>query len=283
MAQHGRRTDKGCSRLPALLLCALSVLLGAPGWAQDHLEVMGLRFRLIPGGTYVLGSPPDLPVQYVGELREYRVVLTPYYISVTEVTNEQYGRFVAATGHRRPLYWQDRNLNAPQQPVVGVSWYDAVAYTDWRTRVTGLVHRLPTEAEWEAAARGGLIGQPYPWGSDPPDAGGCFRANYYPNDFAADGFRFTAPVGSFPPNGYGLYDMAGNVAEWCLDRFTPSRLTAFGHPEARVLKGGSWMSRARELRVASRQYAAPGKADGFIGFRVVLLPRVAGSKGSGSP
>lgn len=261
-------------RLMAWWLLVLSAVLGfrSPTWAQESLEVMGLKFRLIPGGTYVLGSPTDLPVRYVGELPEYRVVLKPYYISVTEITNEQYGRFVAATGHRQPLYWEDRNLNDPQQPVVGVSWYDAVAFTEWRTRVTGMVHRLPTEAQWEAAARGGLVGQPYPWGAEPPDADGHYRANYYPNDFAADGFRFTAPVGSFPPNGYGLYDMAGNVAEWCLDLYWSRRLTSFGHPEARVLKGGSWMSRARELRVASRQYAGPGKADGFIGFRVVLLP-----------
>jgi len=251
-----------------VLLAALG--LGSPGAAQDRLEAAGLRFRLIPGGTYILGSPGQ-PVRYAGELPEYRVVLKPFYITVTEITNEQYGRYLAATGRRPPLYWQDRNLNGPKQPVVGVSWQEAVAYTEWLTRVTGVVHRLPTEAQWEAAARGSLVGQPYPWGSESPDAGGRYRANYYPNDFAEDGFRFTAPVGSFPPTGYGLYDMAGNVAEWCLDRFSPARLTPFCHPEARVLKGGSWMSRARELRVSFRQPAAPEKADGFIGFRVVRL------------
>jgi len=258
--------------LVAGLLSLVLCLAGArPAPAQTTLQEMGLQFRLIPGGEYVLGRPPGDPVIYDGELPPYTVVLKPFYITVTEITNEQYGRYLAATGRRPPLYWQDRNLNGPKQPVVGVTWQEAVAFTEWLTRVTGVVHRLPTEAQWEAAARGGLAGQPYPWGREAPDAGGRHRANYYPNDFAEDGFRFTAPVGSFPPNGYGLYDMAGNVAEWCLDRFTPARLTPFCHPEARVLKGGSWMSRARELRVSFRQPAAPEKADGFIGFRVVRL------------
>lgn len=283
LQRQGGKVYAGLTRLTAVLLLLLGMGLGGRGWAQETLEVLGLRFRLIPGGTYVLGSAPDQPVRYSAELPEYRVVLKPFYISVTEITNEQYGRFLTATGRRPPLYWHDPALNGPRQPVVGVSWYEAVAYTEWLTRTTGVVHRLPTEAEWEAAARGGLIGQPYPWGAEPPDAGGRFRANYYPNDFAADGFRFTAPVGSFPPNGYGLYDMAGNVAEWCLDRFTPTRPTSFAHPEARVLRGGSWMSRARELRVASRQYAPPEKADGFIGFRVVRLIKASGEKRSSSP
>ncbi len=244
--------------------------LGQPAGAQDTVESQGLRFRLIPGGSYFLGSPVNEAGRYAEEPTPYRVVLPAFYISITEVTNEQYGRFLKATGHRPPLYWQDKNLNGPQQPVVGVSWQDAVAFTQWLTRVTGLRHRLPTEAEWEVAARGGLVSEPYPWGREAPDQGGLYRANYYPNDFAADGFRLTAPVGSFPPNGYGLYDMAGNVAEWCQDRYHPPRKAApFDNPEARLLKGGSWASRARDLRVAARQQAAPQYADGFIGFRVV--------------
>lgn len=244
--------------------------LGQPALPQETLDSQGIRFRLIPGGSYFLGSPLNEPGRYAAEPTPHRVTLPAFYITATEITNEQYGRFLKASGRRPPLYWQDKNLNGPKQPVVGVSWYDVLAFTEWLTKATGVVHRLPTEKEWEAAARGGLVSEPFPWGREVPDAGGRFRANYYPNDFAADGFRLTAPAGSFPPNGYGLYDMAGNAAEWCQDRYAPlGQKTPFGNPEARVLKGGSWHSRARDLRIAARQQAAPQYADGFIGFRVV--------------
>ena len=150
--------------------------------------------------------------------------LKPFYISVTEITNAQYGRFLKATGHPAPLYWEDKNLNGPNQPVVGVTWHDAAAFCRWLTKVTGVPHELPTEDQWEAAARGGLVGQPYPWGDQAPDAGGVFRANFR-NDRSPER-RVSAsprPVGSFPANGYGLFDMAGNVSEWCQDRYVPLR------------------------------------------------------------
>ncbi len=243
-------------------------------FAQEVLEYQGIRFRLVPGGSYFLGSPPDEPGRYEDEPAPYQLTLRPFYISETEITNAQYGHFLNDTGRRPPLYWRDKNLNSPSQPVVGVTWFDAVAFTEWLTQVTGVPHRLPYEQEWEAAARGGLAGEPFPWGREPPDAGGVYRANYYPNDFDDDGFRLTAPVASFPPNGFGLFDMAGNVSEWCLDLISPrTRRGPFTNPEARVLKGGSWFSRARDLRCAARRYAAPQSADGFIGFRVIrLLP-----------
>ncbi len=194
-------------------------------------------------------------------------------MSATETTNAQYARFLKATGHKPPLYWEDRNLNAPNQPVVGVSWEDATAFCRWLTQVTGVEHRLPTEAQWEAAARGGLTGQPYPWGEANPDAGGVLRANYRREGLVGDGYRFTTPVGTFAPNGYGLFDMAGNVSEWCLDRYAPvSASGPFKPGVLRLLKGGSWFSRARDLRNAARQSAPPDYADGYIGFRVVRLP-----------
>jgi len=253
-----------------LVLMALGPVTGQ-AFGQEVLESHGLRFRLIPGGIYILGSPPDEPGRYADEPTPYRVTLKPFYISETEITNAQYGRFIRETGRRPPLYWHDKNLNRPDQPVVGVTWLDAVAFAEWLTRTTGVFHRLPSEQEWEAAARGGLVSMPFPWGRETPDAGGIYRANYYPNDFDDDGFRLTAPVASFPPNGYGLYDMAGNVAEWCLDLYPSSPPGPFANPEARLLKGGSWYSRARDLRCAARRYASPETADGFIGFRVVRL------------
>jgi formylglycine-generating enzyme required for sulfatase activity len=254
------------------LLCWLLLSFFNPAPAQETLEAQGLRFRLIPGGSCLLGSPEEEPGRYVDEAPPHRVTLEPFYLAVTETTNAQYGRFLKATGHRPPLYWQDKNLNAPSQPVVGVTWHEAVAFCQWLTKVTGQPHQLPTEAQWEAAARGGLSGQPYPWGAEPPDAGGSYRANYRTNNPGDTGFRLTAPVGRFPPNGFGLFDMAGNVAEWCLDRYTPlGKAGPFQPGVLRLLKGGSWYSRARDLRCAARQSAPPHYTDGFIGFRVVRL------------
>ncbi len=238
--------------------------------AQETLESQGLRFRLLPAGTYTLGSPADEPGRYDDEALPHPVTLESFYIAVTETTNAQYARFLKATGHQAPLYWEDKNLNAPRQPVVGVTWEDAVAFCRWLTRSTGVEHNLPTEAQWEAAARGGLQGQPFPWGAEAPDAGGHFRANLLNDRSAKDGFRFTAPVGSFPANGYGLFDMAGNAAEWCLDQYRPLASQGPFQPGLlHLLKGGSWLGRARDLRCAARQGAPSGYTDAYMGFRVV--------------
>jgi formylglycine-generating enzyme required for sulfatase activity len=241
-----------------------------PSSCRETLEAQGIRFRLIPGNTYILGSPADEAGRYADEAELHRVNLKPFYISVTEITNAQYGRFLKATGHQAPLYWRDRNLNSPSQPVVGVTWLDAAAFCQWLTKVTGVTHKLPTEEQWEAASRGGLVSQAYPWGSQAPDAGGVFRANFRMATPGATGFSFTAPVGSFGANGYGLFDMAGNVSEWCQDRYSPLRRGGPFKPGVlRLLKGGSWINGPRDLRNAARQSAPPAYADGYIGFRVV--------------
>jgi formylglycine-generating enzyme required for sulfatase activity len=255
-----------------LLLCCLLLPI-CSALAQETLESQGIRFRLIPGGYYPLGSSLGEPGRYADEATLRRVRVDPFYIAVTEITNAQYARFLQATGYQAPLYWGDKNLNGLKQPVVGVTWNDALAFCRWLTKITGAPHGLPTEAQWEAAARGGLVGQPYPWGAAAPDAGGVFRANFRTPLPGATGFLFTAPVGSFPPNGYGLFDMAGNVSEWCQDRYKPLPTGGPFQPGVlRLLKGGSWISGPRDLRSAARQSAPPQYADGYIGFRVVRLP-----------
>ena len=269
------RRGKADRRKPHCLFLVLCWLL-LPIWsalAQETLEAQTIRFRLIPGGWYFVGSPPNETGRYADEADSHKVSLKPFYISVTEITNAQYGRFVTATGHKKPLYWQDQNLNGPNQPVVGVTWHDAAAFCRWLAKVTGAPHELPTENQWEVAARGGLVSQPYPWGEAAPDAGGVFRANFHTLLPGAAGFHFTAPVGSFAANGYGLFDMAGNVSEWCQDRYVPLRSGGpFTPGVLRLLKGGSWLSGPRDLRPAARQSAPPHYADGYIGFRVVRLP-----------
>jgi formylglycine-generating enzyme required for sulfatase activity len=270
------RPGKSCRRTPAclfLLLCWLLLPI-RPGLAQETLEAQGIRFRLIPGGWYFVGSPPNEAGRYADEAASHKVNLKPFYITATEITNAQYARFLKATGHKKPLYWGDQNLNEPNQPVVGVTWNDAAAFCRWLTKVTGAPHELPAENQWEVAARGGLVAQPYPWGDQAPDAGGVFRANFRTSLPGATGFSFTAPVGSFPANGYGLFDMAGNVSEWCQDRYVPLPTGGPFKPGVlRLLKGGSWISGPRNLRPAARQSAPPQYADGYIGFRVVRLPQ----------
>lgn len=254
---------------------SLGFLCSSQVYSQDTLESQDLKFHLIPGGYYLLGSPLSEPGRYADEDTPHRVRLDNFYMAVTETTNAQYQRFLKGTGQQPPLYWQDKNLNGPNQPVVGVSWDDAVAFCNWLTQVTGVSHSLPSEAQWEAAARGGLTGQPYPWGAEAPDAGEVYRANLRHDRTARDGYRFTGPVGSYPANGFGLFDLAGNVSEWCLDLYVPAGSGPFKPGLLRLLKGGSWFSQARDLRCAARQSASPNYADGYIGFRVVRLANSA--------
>ena len=138
-----------------------------------------------------------------------------------EVTNERYAAFVKATGHRAPYYWRDQQVPAGKErfPVVDVSWHDAAAYARWAGK------RLPTEAEWEFAARGGLTGKRYPWGDEFRPRGkwmaNTHQGHFPDSDTGADGYSGIAPTAQFPPNGYGLYDMAGNVWQWTSDWYRP--------------------------------------------------------------
>jgi len=194
-------------------------------------------------------------------------------MDVYEVTNAQYRKFMDATGHEAPWlwdrfrYWDDFRYDAPEQPVVGVTWDDAVAYCQWAGK------RLPTEAEWEKAARGGLVGKEYPWG----DSITHDNANYA-GVGGRDRWRFPAPVGSFPPNRYGLYDMSGNVWEWCadwhgMDYSTNSPKQNPKEPSTgiyRVACGGSYGMEAHILRCVSRYRPKPTTEIHGIGFRCAM-------------
>jgi formylglycine-generating enzyme required for sulfatase activity len=197
----------------------------------------------------------------------HMVFLDSYLIDQYEVSNKDYGDFIKANGHGSPAYWDDPRLNSPNQPVVGVSWYDARAYCEYRGK------RLPTEAEWEKAARG-PNGNLYPWGDDFDPA----KANYGKNH---DG---TKPVDSYPDgvSYYGLHNMAGNVFEWVLDWYDPryySRLEPMVNPtgpdkpvwiggtgtyvdlltlgEKRVIRGGSWVAPEGSVRSTHRFWNHP--------------------------
>ncbi|MDA1143237.1 MAG: formylglycine-generating enzyme family protein, partial [Planctomycetota bacterium] len=175
------------------------------------------------------------------------------------VTNAQYRKFIEETGHREPRFWEDDRFNQPNQPVVDVTWPDAQAYCKW----AGL--RLPTEAEWEKAARG-KDGREYPWGPDLPDETRC--------NFDSNVDRPTE-VGSYPEGAspYGCQDMAGNVWEWCQDRYGDYNESDTRNPAGpddgsyRIVRGGSWFHGSNYVRCAYRHSLVPANWLNNLGFR----------------
>lgn len=230
----------------------------------------GAEMVLIPAGQFLMGSND-------GDARDdekpvHSVYLDAFCMDKYEVTIGKYKQFIRATGHRSLPDWVSKISPTDQHPVIGVSWHDAMAYAQWTNK------RLPTEVEWEKAARAGLVGKRYPCG----DSIDTSKANY------ANNVGRTETVGSYAANRYGLYDMAGNVSEWCLDAYNsdsyeslPQRNPVSGGSIAgiisnfanvnnpRVLRGGSWYSSARGMRCAVRYKATPATLYGHNGFRCV--------------
>lgn len=174
-----------------------------------------------------------------------------FFLGKYEVTNKLYLAFCERSGRPKPEppFW-----GAPDDyPVVNVTWHDAVTFCRWLSLETGRSYRLPSEAEWEHGAQGGSRSpRTYPWGSEDPVGRSCF------------GRGALCPVGSFKPNGFGLHDMAGSVAEWCQDLVTPGS-------KARVIRGGSWASpltAPEVLAIVHRDKLDPEKARNEVGFRV---------------
>jgi sulfatase modifying factor 1 len=214
---------------------------------------------LIPGGEFQMGADSK------GDHCPVHVVrLDAFYLDKYEVTNARYQQFCEATGHRLPFFWRMNGFRCgpdyPDHPVIGVSWRDAVAYAAWCGR------RLPTEAEWEYAARGGMEGKNYPHG----DTIGPVDGNYTESNRGGP-----VAVGSYPPNGYGLYDMQGNVVEWVADWYgadyyadCPS-LNPQGPEQGRfrVVRGGGWHSGATCNSVFFRNALPPNWLDFNVGFR----------------
>jgi formylglycine-generating enzyme required for sulfatase activity len=221
----------------------------------------GAPMVLIPAGKFQMGSDAGKH----DEKPVHTVYLDAFYMDAPEVTNGQYKRFMDATGHPPPAYLWYSRLPPLNHPVVGVSWDDAMAYCEWAGK------RLPTEAEWEKAARGGFVRMPYPWGNEisPDDAN-------YKGTGGKDCWKYTAPVMSFRPNGYGLYDMAGNVWEWCEDEYdegyyaqspTQNPKGPGSGIEEHVIRGGSWANPKEDLSVYKRDHRHRMRGFPNIGFR----------------
>lgn len=277
----------------------------------------------IPAGTFRMGDSTGVGNLGDGETPVHEVLLPEFSIDATSVTNDAFAKFIADTGYRTEaerfefsavfhlaLETDRENImgstpEAPwwlgvhgadwshpggpgsnidglgQHPVVHVSWNDAMAYCEWAGR------RLPTEAEWERASRGGLDGATYPWGNELMDEYGNWRCNIWQGEFPRrntldDGWLTTAPVETFQPNGFGLWQTVGNVWEWCADWFSPhyyemSPGENLQGPDAgtgRVMRGGSFLchdSYCNRYRTAARTSNTPDSSMSNAGFRTVAL------------
>jgi iron(II)-dependent oxidoreductase len=219
--------------------------------------------RPIPEGWFQMGCDAGRD----DEKPAHRVWVAAFELAAFQTTNADYARFLKETGHPAPLLWNDPNFEDPQQPVVAVSWFDAIAYCDWLTRSLGQKFRLPTEAEWERAARGGKDNEPFPWGHRAPED--------LPN-YAARWKNGPEPVGQYAPNPYGLYNLGDNVHEWCADWYdagyyaiSPER-NPQGPPSSsrRASRGGSWRHQIKVTRTSARSSIPPEFKYADYGFRV---------------
>ena len=202
----------------------------------------------VPGGTFVMGSATGRP----DESPPHAVTVRAFRLGRTPITHAQYARFVEEAGGPEPPWWRDPAFDAPDQPVVGVTWFEAAAYARWFTDRLGGTWRLPTEAEWERAARGGLAGAPTAWGDALP-----------PGEVPDGPLAGPWPAGRGRPNGYGLLDMGTIVHEWCLDWCGPEEGVR------RASRGGSWRHHVRWSPPSARSSLPPEFRYADYGFRVL--------------
>ncbi len=220
-------------------------------WKKDESQM-----ALIPAGSFEMGD--HFNEGYGNEIPAHKVELDAFYMDTHEVTVGQYKRFVAETGYQNLSNWIETYAPTNRHPVIGVSWNDATAYAKWAGK------RLPTEAEWEYAARGGLSGKRFPWGNENTPANTKWENNY------------CQPVGISNANGYGLHDMVGNVFEWCLDWYDENyyNYSIINNPTGpqsgkyKVLRGGSCYI-SHDPRVALRSISSPDIRNNHYGFRCV--------------
>ena len=254
---------RGASGALILLLAAAAVL------AEDPSVEVPEGMALVPAGELSMGRHRTTaddekgmrPLALRDDRPVHKVHIDGFYLDVDEITHADYAKFVATTQRTPPYHWLGGEMPAAKAdlPIYNVDWEDATAYCSWVGK------RLPTEAEWEKAARGGLEGLDYPWGDDKPS-----------DDLAL----FNTPkgpgaVGERKPNGYGLRDMAGGVAEWCSDWFdrTYYESSPARNPQGpqtgmyKIIRGGSWSSGPRRITVFFRNWVRPNQKTPNLGFR----------------
>jgi len=249
----------------------------------------GMEFVKVPDGCYIMG---DTHGDGQGDEKPlHEVCIDSFFVGRFEVTNAQYRKF--SPYHNSGSY-EGNNLNGDSQPVTGVTWHEAAEYAKWLSKRSGKSFRLPTEAEWEYVARGGSSGRNY-WGDNPDIA--CKNANGadqtakkqwsdWTTTECSDGYKVSAPVGSFQPNAYGVHDIMGNAWEWTNDwydaeyYFESPRKNPHG-PKSGKLKiprGGGWMNASECVRVADRNGFSPDFSILFLGFRLVASDLTGGGR-----
>lgn len=224
----------------------------------------------IPGGRLLMGRPKCPPranfpwIWHSGKT----VKVAPFALARVHVTNAEYRVFLKETGAAKPSHIERRGFDGSRQPVVGISWHDAVAYCAWLREKTGKPYRLPADAEYEYAARGGSSSTIFPWGDALDPRFACFGGHAAPK-----------PVGTYPANGFGLHDMVGNAWSWCSERFEEvsagvkacNKPTGRDTADNRVLRGGSYMTcHYLNLWIAYRHEDPPDLRHESIGFRLAL-------------
>jgi formylglycine-generating enzyme required for sulfatase activity len=272
-----RRTKNryGPVTLFIVLIAAIGLWRGSDGCAFEKTwkNSLGMAFALIPAGAFMMGSPPGEPNRDKDEIQHAVTIRKPFYMLTTEVTREQWWAVMG-----KPLF---RRRGGENNPVVKVSWFDCAEFIEKLNARKDGTYRLPTEAEWEYACRAGSQ-EAYAFG----ETISCDRAMYGNNPLKSEEcIRYIkkmglpvdacAPVKSYPPNAWGLYDMHGNVWEWCGDWYGAYPSGAVSDPtgpdagEAKVRRGGSWFKHGWQCRSANRNYAHAGSRLRNLGFRIV--------------
>jgi formylglycine-generating enzyme len=228
-----------------------------------HAPIPEPVMRRIPEGWFQMGCDAGRD----DEKPAHRAWVDAFELATFQTTNAEYSRFLADTRHPSPSLWDNPSFTNPEQPVVAVSWFDAVAYCDWLSRTLGKQYRLPTEAEWERAARGGVEGETFPWGNCAPE-----ELPEYANRWKSG----PEPVGLYAPNPYGLHNLGDNVHEWCADWYDAAYygVSPERNPQGpltssrRASRGGSWRHHIKVTRTAARSSIPPEFKYADYGFRV---------------
>lgn len=235
------------------------------GVSQPELAAFTPEVSPIPAGTFMMGDDAG----GFDERPVHRVAVGPFLLGRFPVTVQEYAAYLREYRAAEPRFWHDPRFNDQLQPVVGVSWFEAVAYCEWLSAVTGKTFRLPTEAEREWAARGGQAAARYPWGDEEPPLVGAWAPG-------AAGQDRPVPVSAAAPNGYGLCHMGDNVHEWCSDWWDPEYYarSPVENPMGpatgtrRASRGGAWRHHLRFSRCAARSSLDPSFRYNDYGFRV---------------
>jgi formylglycine-generating enzyme required for sulfatase activity len=238
-----------------------------PAHAETSAPAIEPTLLQIPASWFLMGSNTGQDCEHP----IHRVWIDAFHLAATQVTNAEYARFLSSTGSPTPPLWQDPNFSHPQQPVAAVSWHEAVRYCEWLTSQTTRAYRLPTEAEWELAARGGLEQKQFSWGDDPPQS--------LPN-YATRWQTGPEPVARYAPNAFGLYDIGDNVHEWCSDWYDPNYYAVSPDrnprgpqacpmkPPRKSSRGGSWRHHIKVSRCSARSSIPPEFHYADYGFRL---------------